>query len=256
MKIKIILEPNPKSVVCVSKKNINNLKMKKTTKYVLGLSTIAIATLIFVAADHIDAPGSMGTSADIADYFAFEPIEGSDNTAFIVDLQSNVLPDLAYGTFDEDVLTEINIDLDGDLIEDAVIQAIPRDGRMYFFGPVAPSAPGLTGAVMVDSPLGDVAISGATATVETTADGVKLFAGPRQDPFFFDFFQFNAVINPATDSAPGGFLPAGEAEDTFDGANTLSIAIEVPNSLLGTPTATNALGLTVYNTWVTTNRKQ
>ena len=112
--------------------------MKKTTKYVLGLGTLVVATLIFVAADHIDAPGSMGTSADIADYFAFEPTEGSDNTAFIVDLQSHVLPDLAYGTFDEDVLTEINIDLDGDLLEDTVIQAIARNGRMYFFGPATP----------------------------------------------------------------------------------------------------------------------
>jgi len=230
--------------------------MKKTTKYVLGLGTLVVATLIFVAADHIDAPGSMGTSADIADYFAFEPTEGSDNTAFIVDLQSNVLPDLAYGTFDEDVLTEINIDLDGDLVEDTVIQAIARNGRMYFFGPATPDQTGLTGSILVDFPLGDVEISSATAVIETTPDGVKLFAGPRQDPFFFDFFQFNAVINPAVDSAPGGFLPPDEAADTFDGANTLSIVVEIPNNLLGNPTATNALGLTVYNTWVTSNRKQ
>lgn len=222
----------------------------------MGIGSIAVATLIFVAADHIDAPGSMGTSADIADYFAFEPTGGANETTFIVDLQSNVLPDLAYGTFDEDVLTEINIDLDGDLIEDTVIQAIPRNGRMYFFGPATPGQTGLNGPVLMDAALGDVEISNATAIVETTAAGVKLFAGPRQDPFFFDFFQFNAVINPAMDAAPRGFLPSGEAEDTFDGANTLSIAIEIPNSLLGTPTATNALGITVYNTWVTTNRKQ
>ena len=230
--------------------------MKKTTKYVLGLGTLVVSTLVFVAADHIDAPGSMGTTADIADYFAFEPTTGSDNTTFIVDLQSNVLPDLAYGTFDEDVLTEINIDLDGDLVEDLVIQAIPRDGRMYFFGPAVPSQTGLSSTILESSPLGDVEISGTTALVETTSNGTKLFAGPRQDPFFFDFFQFNAVINPAVDSAPGGFLPPDEAEDTFDGANTMTIAIEVPNSLLGTPTATNALNVTVYNTWVTTNRKQ
>ena len=56
--------------------------------------------------------------------------------------------------------------------------------------------------------------------------------------------------------APGGFKPAGEAEDTFDGANTLSIVVEIPNSMLGTTTGTNALGLEVYKTWVTTNTKQ
>ncbi len=220
------------------------------------LGALLVTAIILVAADHIDAPGSMGTTADIADYFAFEPTTGSDNTTFIVDLQSDVLPDLAFGTFDEDVLTEINIDVDGDLVEDLVIQAIPRDGTMYFFGPVAPSQTGLSSSVLTNSPLGNVEISGSTAIVETTANNVKLFAGPRQDPFFFDFFQFNAVISPELDSAPGGFLPPDEATDTFDGANTLSIAIELPNSLLGAPTATNALGLNVYNTWVTTNRKQ
>ncbi len=230
--------------------------MKKTTKYLTGMGTLVLATIALVAADHIDAPSSRGTTADIADFFAFEPSEGSDDTTFIVDLQSDVLPELAYGTFDEDVLTEINIDLDGDLVEDQVIQAIARDGKMYFFGPVAPSTTGLSSQVLTDAALGNVEISSTIPIVETTTEGVSLFAGPRQDPFFFDFFQFNAVISPEMDSAPGGFFAPEEATDTFDGANTLSIAIEIPNSMLGTPTATNALGLNVYKTWVTTNKKQ
>jgi len=226
--------------------------MKRSNK-ILAFAVPAIVGIILIAADHIDAPSSMGTSADIADYFAFEPEEGSDNTVFVVDLQSNVLPDLAYGTFEEDVLTEINIDTDGDLIEDLVIQAIPRDGRMYFFGPVTPLQVGLNSEVLVDAPLGDVEISTTEAITETTASGVKLFAGPRQDPFFFDFFQFNAVIG---GMAPEGFKPVEEAEDTFDGANTMSIAVEIPNAMLGAPTGTNALGIPVYKTWVTSNKKQ
>ncbi|MFC4219826.1 DUF4331 family protein [Flagellimonas marina] len=230
--------------------------MKKTTKIAMGLGVLALTVIALVSADHIDAPSAAGSTADIADFYAFEPSEGSDNTVFVVDVQSDVLPELAYGSFDEDVLTELNIDLDGDLVEDLVIQAIARDGRMYFFGPIAPDQTGLNSQVLVDYPLGDVEISGSTPIVETTSDGVSLFAGPRQDPFFFDFFQFNAVISPETDSAPGGFLPPEEAADTFDGANTLSIIVEIPNSMLGTPTATNALGLSVYKTWVTTNRKQ
>lgn len=226
--------------------------MKKTKQF-LTLGVLGIIGVLLIAADHIDAPSSMGTSADIADFFAFEPTEGSDNTVFIVDLQSNVLPDLAYGSFDEDVLMEINIDTDGDLIEDLVVQAIPRDGRMYFFGPVAPMQSGLESTILTDAALGDVEISTTDAITETTDAGVILFAGPRQDPFFFDFFQFNAVIGGL---APEGFKPAAEAQDTFDGANTLSIAIEIPNTMLGSPTSTNALGIPVYKTWVTTNKKQ
>lgn len=225
----------------------------KKTKFLLGLSILAVAGIILVAADHIDAPSSMGTTADIADFYAFEPAGGSDNTVFAVDLQSNVLPDLAYGSFDEDVLTEINIDTNDDLVEDLVIQAIPRDGKMYFFGPYAPTETGLTGKVLVDYPLGAVEISDATAVIETTDDGVSLFAGPRQDAFFFDFFQFNKVIG---GEAPEGFLAPDEAMDTFDGANTMSIVVEIPNTMLGETTGKNALGLNVYKTWVTANRKQ
>ncbi|MEP2687391.1 DUF4331 family protein [Maribacter dokdonensis] len=235
----------------------------KKSKLFMGLGALALVGGLLVAADHIDAPSSMGTTADIADFYAFEPTEGSDNTVFAVDLQSNVLPDLAYGTFDENVLLEINIDTDNDLVEDLVIQAIPRDGKMYFFGPVVPSETGLNGSVMVDAPLGSVDISAETAIVETTDSGVSLFAGPRQDAFFFDFFQFNEVIG---GTAPLGFKPAGDpdstddddetAVDTFDGANTMAIVVEIPNSLLGTTTGQNALGLEVYKTWVTTNVKQ
>ena len=226
--------------------------MKKTKIY-LGLAVLAVASIILVSADHIDAPSTKGTTADIADFYGFEPTVGSDNTVFVVDIQSSVLPELPYGEFDENVLVEINIDTDGDLVEDKVIQAIPRDGRMYFFGPVAPGQTGLDSQVLVDSPLGDVEISGSTAITETTSNGVKLFAGPRQDAFFFDFFQFNAVIG---GMAPGGFKTSAEAENTFAGANTMSIVVEIPNSVIGNTTATNALGTPVFKTWVTTNVKQ
>lgn len=225
--------------------------MKKIKIFaVLG---ILVAAPVFIAADHIDAPGVAGTSADIADFYAFEPTTGSDNTVFIIDVQSNVLPDLTYGAFDEDVLIEINIDLDGDLVEDQVIQAIPRDGTMYFFGPFSPSSTGLNSQVATESALGSVEISSTTAITTTTSNGVSLFAGPRQDAFYFDFIRFNEVIAPSPSDNSGFDVPG---TDTFDGANTLSIALELPNALLGTPTALNVIGVPVYKTWVTTNRKQ
>ncbi len=228
----------------------------KKTKLLFGLGILAVAGIVLVAADHIDAPGTTNNTADIADFYGFESPSNDANTVFIVDLQTNVLPDLAYGTFDEDVLTEINIDITGDLIEDMVIQALPRGDTMYFFGPAAPTATGLTGDVLVNNPLGKVVISADEAVTTTTDDGVSLFAGPRQDAFFFDFGQFNNVIG---GEAPEGFLPAEEATDTFDGANTMSLVVEIPNAMLGAPDAMaslNVIGVPVYKTWVTTNRKQ
>ncbi|NEV93051.1 DUF4331 domain-containing protein [Psychroflexus sp. YR1-1] len=220
---------------------------------VFSVLALVLAVPIFIAADHVDAPGVAGSSADIADYFAFEPTPGSDHTVFIVDVQSNVLPSLTYGAFDEDVLVEINIDLDGDLVEDQVIQAIPRDGIMYFFGPFNPSSTGLSSQVAFENALGSVEISGTTAITTTTSNGVSLFAGPRQDAFYFDFNRFNEVIAPSPSDNSGFNVPG---TDTFDGSNTLSIALEVPNALLGSPSAQNVIGVPVYKTWVTTNRKQ
>ncbi|MGB6151930.1 MAG: DUF4331 family protein [Pricia sp.] len=227
----------------------------RKTKLLFGLGILAISGIVLVAADHIDAPGTNTDTADIADFYGFESPSNDANTVFIVDLQTTVSPDSPYGSFDEDVLTEINIDITGDLIEDMVIQALPRGDTMYFFGPATPTELGLNGSVLVDSPLGSVAISGDDALTTTTEAGVSLFAGPRQDAFYFDFGQFNKVIG---GEAPEGFLPAGEAVDTFDGANTMSIAIEMPNTMLGDPTAesVNVIGVPVYKTWVTTNRKQ
>ncbi len=236
-------------------KTCKTTKMKKT-KLLFGLGILAVVGVVLVAADHIDAPGTKSNTADIADFYAFEPTEGSDNTVFIVDLQTDVLPDLAYGPFDEAVLTEINIDTNNDLIEDMVIQALPRGDTMYFFGPAAPTAPGLSGDVLVDSPLGKVKISATEAITTTTDAGVSLFAGPRQDAFFFDFTQFNAVLG-GPDTAPLGFNAAADATNTFEGANTMSLVIEIPNEMLGATTGVSALGVEgVYKTWVTTNRKQ
>jgi len=124
---------------------------------------------------------------------------------------------------------------------------------MYFFGPFDPTSTGLDSQVAVGSELGSVDISSTTAITTTTSNGVSLFAGPRQDAFYFDFIRFNEVLAPSPEDNSGFNVPGN---DTFDGANTLSIALEVPNSLLGTPTAVNVIGLPVYKAWVTTNRKQ
>src|SRR5690606_25653087 len=101
--------------------------------------------------------------------------------------------------FDPDVLIEFNIDSDGDLIEDLVIQSIRQGDSMYFFGPVAPANTGLESEIMVDAPQYAVQISSgetdAEALVAESAEGYKFFAGPRDDPFFFDLNRFNAYVN-------------------------------------------------------------
>ncbi len=232
----------------------------KTLPKILIAGALVAGVGALVAADHLDAPAVGGTTADITDYFAFESAENSDNTVFVANVQSSLAPAGNDATFDENVLIEFNIDNTGDLVEDRVVQAIPRDGRMYFFGPYAPGSTGLNSTIDADQLIGSVEITtGSTAITETTASGIKMFAGPREDPFFFDFGTFNAVISgDADNNGPnGGFKTAENAVDTFDGTNVLSIVIEIPNALVG-PTVAHPAGfdVQVWNTWVEAKRQQ
>lgn len=215
----------------------------KKSKILVATVFAAIIGLITIAADHIDAPATSGTNADITDFYAFQG-EDTSNIVFVANVQGLLSPSAsATASFDENVMVEINIDTNDDKIEDLVIQAIPRDGKMYFFGPFAPSSTGLNSSINELATKSEVAITsyGTSATIANT-NGMKFFAGPRDDPFFMDFAQYGAIINGNASSfnSPGA--------DTFAGTNVLSIVVEVPKSQIG--------GSGTINTWVTTNAKQ
>ncbi len=226
--------------------------IKKTNLFIIGgLLSIGI---VLMAADHLDATAVAGGTADITDVYAFEGAN-PDNTVFVANVQGLLTPG-ATAQFDENVLVEFNIDNTGDLVEDLVIQAIPRDGIMYFFGPYAPGTTGLNSTIDDKTQyLGQVEIStGANATT-ATANGISYFAGLREDAFFFDFAQFNAVIGGTSTAPGGGFNNPGV--DAFDNTNVLSIVVEVSNTLLGgTFDHPAGTGVQVFNTWVEAKRKQ
>lgn len=216
--------------------------MKKTKIY-LAISLVAISGLVFLAADHIDAPAVTGNASDITDVYAFQG-QNTSNMVFVVNTQGLLSPSsTAAASFDENVLTEINIDNNGDNVEDLVIQAIRKGNKMYFFGPVAPGTTGTTSTIKTNAAAGNVKISqyGESATI-SSQNGMTFFAGPRDDPFFFDLGQYSAILA----GTAGGFNNPGT--DTFAGTNVLSIVVEVPKSTLG-----NAASL---NVWAETKRKQ
>jgi len=215
----------------------------KNLKKVLGIGIIAIAGfLVVVAADHIDAPAVQGGTSDITDFYAFQG-QNTNNMVFVANTQGLLSPAAtSNASFSEDVLIEINIDNTGDFVEDLVIQAIPRDGKMYFFGPVAPSQTGLNSAIATTTNIGGVVdiTTGSNAVVSTNG-GMSFFAGPRDDPFFFDFAQYSQII--------AGMSPSfnNPGSDTFAGTNVLSVVVEVPKSLIG--------GSGTINTWVESKTK-
>lgn len=214
----------------------------KNLKKVLGIGVVAIASVFIIAADHIDAPAVQGGNSDITDFYAFQG-EDTNNLVFVANIQGLLSPSAtADAKFDENVLVEFNIDNTGDNVEDLVIQAIPRNGKMYFFGPVAPSQPGLNSTIEINTTNGGVVdiTTGSKAIVATKGD-MSFFAGPRDDPFFMDFAQYSAIIGGTASSFnnPGA--------DTFAGTNVMSIVVEVPKSMIG--------GSGTINTWVESKRK-
>ncbi|NQX78433.1 DUF4331 family protein [Gilvibacter sp.] len=216
---------------------MKNLKIK------YGLFCLGLLAIGLIAADHIDAPAVQGQTTDITDIYAFQG-ENTDNIVFVANLQGLLSPGATAGaSFDENTLLEFNFDLDGDAVEDQVLQAIPRNGTMYFFGPTAPASTGLNSSVAVDATESSVMITpyGESAITANNA-GMQFFAGPRDDPFFMDFAQYTAIINgDATEfNNPGS--------DTFAGSNVLSVVVEMPKSMLG--------GSGSINFWVTANSKQ
>jgi hypothetical protein len=214
----------------------------KKTRILLGLSFAGILGLTLMAADHVDAPAVSNTKSDITDLYAFQGAN-TNNLVFVANLQGLLSPSATSGaTFAENVLTEINIDNNGNNVEDLVIQAIPRGGKMYFFGPVAPGTPGTSSTVKTGNPLGDVDISAyGSAPITSTSNGASFFAGPRDDPFFFDLGRYQQVIAGTASS----FNNPGT--DTFANTNVLSIVVEVPKSLLG--------GTGTLNVWLETKMK-
>lgn len=217
---------------------------------------LAIAPFL-ISGDHLDAPGVTGTNSDLTSFYAFEG-ENPNNLVLIANLQGVLIPGnhTEEAAFSEDVLVEFNIDTTGDLIEDLVIQAIRREDTMYFFGPTVPSMTGLQSEIATFAPMNKVAISPGTTDAEAIVaenNGMKFFAGPRDDPFFFDSNRFEGIVS----GQFSGFN--AEGSDTYAGYNVLSIAIEIPKSMLGA----GAVGanpfeptVPVYSIWVEAKRKQ
>jgi hypothetical protein len=203
--------------------------MKKTK---LIIASAAMALLlgggILWASDHQDAPNVNFKSTDITDLYVFQGAN-TNNLVFVGNVQGLMSPaKTATAGFDENTMIEFKIDNTGDNIEDLVIQCVYKNGKMYIYGPVKPIKPGLSSTVVgTASVVVPVTPYGATApTIATSANGIMAFAGPRDDPFFFDLDQFHKIVG----GTATGFNNPGH--DTFAGTNVMSVVVEVPKSLL------------------------
>ena len=217
-----------------------------------------------LASDHQDTPEvELSPRFDVNDVYAF-PAATPGRMVLVLGTSSPLTPaktpSFTFGTKDQE-LYQIKVDNTGDAVEDLVFQVTftgtAGHQRVTLHGPVKPNQTGPANTLIG----GRKTISGPVNEVLGSADGVQLFAGPRDDPFFIDLEQFFRIVPdrkpvtgplsqlPSTPTA-GSFRPAGQAYDYVRGLNDMAIVIELPTSML----AANAQHPGKFGVWGTTSR--
>ncbi|MBS1597842.1 MAG: DUF4331 family protein [Bacteroidetes bacterium] len=219
------------------------MKSRKIVVTAIAAVAITIGGILF-AADHNDSPTVKNQPTDITDVYVFQATD-PNNLVFVANTQGLLAPSAtAAAAFDPNTLIEIKIDNNGDNVEDLVIQAIYANGKMNIYGPVSPSMTGTMSKVegAITASVDVTPYSASSPVTATGSNGIKVFAGPRDDPFFFDLDQFKAILAGTATS----FNNPGT--DTFAGTNVMSVVVEVPKTLLNATTGK-------INVWLTTNKK-
>ncbi len=218
--------------------------MRKRKIFLIAAIGIGIATTTFlIAADHIDAPAVTGQSTDVTDLYVFNG-QNTNNLVFACNTQGLLSPGATgQAKFDDNTLIEFNIDNNGDNIEDYVIQCISKNGKLKVYGPFKPDVTGTTSYLYTNHFTVQTNITEYGKPIKTGYQkGVKVFAGPRDDPFFFDLVQFQKVIAGQATSFNA------QGTDTFAGTNVLALVVEVPKDELGS-------GNGPLNVWVESKKR-
>jgi hypothetical protein len=205
------------------------------------------------AADHKDSPSvSTDATTDITDLYAF--VDGT-NLVVIMDVNPLSGPvateDIRFNT---NALYKFHIDADGNVSADAktyTIQFADKGTAQWIRVRGTGHGSGATDDIV--GQINTSADASSPRTVKSSDGAVSVFAGPRDDPFFFSLFGgsttnpefkgfescegadrcFLGLCNRANPSigclqAPNFATYPADSTDTFAGANVSSIVISVP----------------------------
>jgi hypothetical protein len=207
------------------------------------VASLGAGTVLVSGADHLDAPTAKSDSRiDITDIYAFKSIGG---TTLLLNVNPLTSPaDTKTTRFKTQALYEFLIDTNGNAIPNIAYRVKFSNTRTVSGGAIVQdyTIKRATGAAAgrhewsgttVDT--GRTSAYGANKRVSLISGGGKSFAGPRDDPFFFDLVGFvefkKQLLAGSTDL--GVLLGGFTGTDTFAGTNVSTIAIEVPNGRLG-----------------------
>ncbi len=207
-----------------------------TPRRALALVALLAATgsgaLMLRAADHRDSAFlTDNPGLDIADVYSFLSPEDPSKLVLAMTVAGLQAPsDAGTVRFPSNVVYQWKIDTNGDAVEDFVIQAFAVGNGsaqvMQFLGPAAPAQAGSVSQLIEARGITVPVSFGATPRIQSQ-NGMTVFAGLRDDPFFFDLVQFQAILG----GTASGFRNPGM--DTFAGTNVLALVVEVPIALFG-----------------------
>jgi hypothetical protein len=191
------------------------------------------------SADNLRFPGD-DTRLDLTDVFAFRSTEDPGKTVLIIASNPTVRPPIELPStvitsrdFHPGAVYRINVDNDGDAQADVAFTftfSEPENGAQagtaYYATGAQAREPGPAGEVLASF----IPVSFDAMAQPVQAGRIRLFAGARSEPFFAD-----------VEGALHGFEWTGH--DDFAGNNVLSIALEVPDDMLGRRPGDRDLGL-------------
>jgi len=192
---------------------------------------------------------------DITDVFVYPSPHDAGSVVLAMDV-SPFIP-TGMGTsrqFDPGAMYQFHIGTGDHFTTDLAIQfkatGVGTSQQIAMYGPAKPAMDSL------QSTFGTQTGSVAYGQTTTLPSGIKVFAGPREDPFYFDLAHFTKIIpdrdykNQPNPPAPSlTCFHKEDANDTLAGFNVLQLAVEVPRKMLAGPDGTVGR----INVWTTTS---
>jgi hypothetical protein len=209
----------------------------------VGLAAGLATGGVLMASDHQDTPEvELSPRYDVNDVYAFPAHAG--RIALVLGTSSPLTPartpSFTFGTKDHE-LYQLKVDNNGDAVEDLVFQVsftgTAGHQLVTLRGPYKPNVTGAMGNTLVTQ----TTLTGPVNAILGDAQGIQLFAGPRDDPFFIDLERFFRVLpdrRPSTGplsplpEPASSFREKGSAVDFVHGFNDMAIVIELPVAML------------------------
>ena len=194
-----------------------------------------------MAADHADAPASAADpAADINDLFVFKSTDADNNGSRTV-LAMTVFPEATNGSRLSDAV-EYNFHIADRSTTPATMMTISCTADNEVNQTVTCVIDEGSASTTLLNPVIDATYETLDQTLRTGDFPMLVYAGVRDDPFFFDSVAFGEVYQSVLDGSPSpGALLDDTGVDAFAADNVIAIVVDVADTAL--PSTSNNLAV-------------